>query len=77
MKTVITAKEFNTDQEKYFDLAVNEQIYIERGDNIFIVTKAKAPKRKYKAPDDDLRKAITMDEVRERLHAHVHKLFAK
>ncbi len=76
MKTVITAKEFNTDQEKYFDLAVNEQVYIERGDNVFIVTKVKVPKRKYKKPDDDLRKAITMDEARERLHTNVHKLFA-
>jgi len=29
-----------------------------------------------KKPDEKLRNAITMDEVRDRLHSHIHKLFA-
>jgi len=33
-------------------------------------------KRKHKKPDEKLRNAITMDEVRDRLHTHIHKLFA-
>ncbi|MCL2072395.1 MAG: hypothetical protein FWH18_00580 [Marinilabiliaceae bacterium] len=28
-------------------------------------------------PDDDLRKAITMEELRQSAHNHIHKLFAK
>jgi len=37
--TVISSKEFNTNQEKYFDLALNEQVFIQRGGYMFIVTR--------------------------------------
>ena len=74
--TVVNTKEFNTNQEKYFDMAVNEQVFIQREDYMFIVTIANKPKLKHKKPDEKLRNAITMDEVRDRLHKHIHKLFA-
>ena len=74
--TVVSTKEFNTNQEKYFDLAMDEHIFIQRGDCMFIVAKAPEPKLQHKQPDDELRRAVTMDEVKERLTAHVHKLFA-
>jgi hypothetical protein len=34
-------------------------------------------KRKYKAPDDDLRRAITMDEVRDSVIDYIRKKHAK
>lgn len=71
--TVVSTKEFNANQEKYFDIAENEQIYIQRDDCMFIVTRSP---EKFKEPDDDLRRAVSMEVVRERLHEHVHKLFA-
>ena len=60
--TVVSTKEFNTNQERYFDMAANEQVYIQRGDCFYIMKKISKPIRKYKKPDGDLRRAITMDE---------------
>jgi len=60
--TVVSTKEFNTNQEKYFDMALDDEIYIQRGDCLFIVTRVNGHEKKYKEPDDDLRRAITMDE---------------
>ena len=74
--TVVSTKEFNTHQEKYLDMAVNEKVYIQRDDCIFIVTRATEPARTYKEPDEDLRRAITMEELRVSAHEHIHQLFA-
>ena len=71
---VVSTKEFHNQQEKYLDMAVNGQVYIQRDDCMFIVTKS--PER-YKEPDDDLRRAVSMEVVRERLHKHVDKLFTR
>ena len=74
--TVVSTKEFSTNQKKYFDMAVNEQVFVQREDFMFIVARAIEPRWKHKKPDEKLRNAITMDEVRDRLHSHIHKLFA-
>ena len=74
--TVVSTKEFGTNQDKYFDMAVNEQVFVQREDYMFIVSRASAPKWKHKKPDEKLRNAITLDEVKDRLHSHIHKLFA-
>jgi hypothetical protein len=74
--TVVNTKEFNANQEKYFDMAMNECIFIQRGDCTFIVVNSNEPKMKHKKPDSNLHNAVTMDEVKERLNAHIHKLFA-
>ena len=50
--TVISSKEFATNQKKYYDLAVKQDILIKRGKNKFRVSNAK----KYDEvlePDDD------------------------
>lgn len=45
--------------KKYLDLAKNEEIIIQRGrDEAFVLTKAD-----YLEPDEDLERAITMDEL--------------
>ena len=36
--TVISSKEFMTNEDKYFDLALNERVFIKKGNNIFFVT---------------------------------------
>ena len=74
--TVVSTREFNTHQEKYFDLAINEQVYIKRGSNMFMVSRANEPEIAYKEPDDDLRRAITKDELLEDLYAYIDKMFA-
>ena len=74
--TIVSTKEFNAHQEKYLDIAINEKVYIQRDDFMFMVTKATEPARTYKEPDDDLCRAITMEELRASVHEHIHKLFA-
>ena len=74
--TVVSTREFNTHQEKYFDLAINEQVYIKRGSNMFMVSRASEPEIAYKEPDDDLRRAITMEELRDRIFEDLEKFFA-
>ena len=34
--TVVSTKEFNSNQEKYFDMALNDHVYIQRGNGLFI-----------------------------------------
>ena len=75
--TVVSTKEFNTHQPKYFEMAINERVYVQNGDYTFIVRKASEPKRNHKKPDEKLRRAVTMDVVKERLQTHIHKLFSE
>ena len=38
--TVVSSKEFVTNQRKYFDMALNERVFIRKGSNMFFVAKA-------------------------------------
>ena len=77
--TVVSTKEFNTHQDRCFDMAVNGQGFIQREDCMFIVKRANEEDDDddYLEPDEDLQNAVTMDEVRERIHGVIHRLFAK
>jgi hypothetical protein len=35
---VVSSKEFRTNQKKYLNLAIDQQVFIKRGQNTFIVT---------------------------------------
>ena len=35
--TIVSSKEFNTNQDKYLDMALDEEICIKKGDNMFVV----------------------------------------
>ena len=35
--TVVNSKEFAINQEKYFDLAIREQVYVKRDNNMFLL----------------------------------------
>ena len=73
--TVISSKEFATNQSKYFNLALEEQVFVQRDNQMFLVTSANEYDEVLE-PDDDFYSAITMDELRERTHKFIHKLFA-
>jgi hypothetical protein len=78
--TVVSSKEFVSNQKRYFDLAVNEKLLIKRGKNVFhlICTNVDTNEEQaYLQPDDDLRNAITMDELLERTYGAIDKFFAK
>ena len=79
--TVINSKEFAMDQNKYLNLAVNDDVFIKRGENTFRLTctnggSTTAKERVYYEPDEDFYRSITMDELREKTHEFIHKLFA-
>jgi len=75
--TLISSKEFAIDQDKYFDMALDEEVYIERGENMFYLSyKTVSKEQDYLEPDDDLRNAITMDELLEGTYDIIHKFFA-
>jgi predicted transcriptional regulator len=79
--TVVSSKEFTSNQKKYFDLAVNENIIIRRGRNMFHliyapIGKQNIPEQQILEPDDDLRRAISIDELRERTYKVIDKFFA-
>jgi hypothetical protein len=78
--TIVSSKEFATNQEMYFDLAVIDEVFIERDDDLFHLMRTTADNMdgydEVLEPDEDFRRAITMDELRERTHEFIHKLFA-
>jgi len=78
--TVVSTKEFNTNQERYFDMAKNEQIVIRRGKNMFHLSYAPVeipyPEQEILEPDDDLRSGITKEEFKERANKIVQSFFA-
>ena len=74
--TVVSSKEFAINEDKYFDMAVNEQVFIRRDDMLFVVARANENKQKKRLkPDDDLRRAITGDELLERVYVSLDKFF--
>ena len=78
--TVVSTKEFTSNQEKYFDLAVNGNICIQRGENLFYLSyapiEAQYPEQPICEDNTDVETAITGDELRKRLHRRFHQKFA-
>ena len=77
---VVNIKEFASHQKKYFDLAEKEDICIKRGQSMFHLI-YKPVEKQYSEqpilePDDDLRRAITAEELLERIHVDIRKKFA-
>ncbi|MDR2146661.1 MAG: hypothetical protein LBE91_09425 [Tannerella sp.] len=74
--TVVSSMDFATDQERYFDLAMTEQVFVQRGNVLFTVTRANALENKYLEPDGDLHWAITGEELMTGIFEDMEKFFA-
>jgi hypothetical protein len=78
--TVVSTKEFNANQDKYFDMALDEQIFVKRGDYTYLVSNANnGYPNEYDEvlePDDDFRRAITGEELLKRIYIDIDKKFA-
>ena len=74
--TVVSSKEFVINQKKYFDLAVNEQVVIKRGQNRFhiICKPVEKTEKVYFEPDDDFYESITMNELLEKTYEIIDKI---
>ena len=84
--TVVSSKEFIGNEDKYFDLALDEQVFIQKGNNMFLLIYKNVDDmntyhdasvyEEILEPDDDLRSAITMDAVREKVHELIDRLYS-
>jgi len=79
--TVVNSKEFAMNQNKYYNLAVNDDVFIKRGKNMFHLMctnddSTTLKKRVYYEPDEDFYRSITIDELKEKAHEFIHKMFA-
>ena len=83
--TVVNCKEFVGNEDKYFDMALDEQVIIQKGDNMFfLIYKNMDDMNIYHdasvyeeilAPDDDFRSAVSMDEFRKRARVMVENVY--
>ena len=73
--TVVSSKEFVKNEDKYFDMALNEQVFVKRGDNMFLIINKNmniyhnaSVYEEVLEPDDDFRSAISAKELLKMLH---------
>ncbi len=70
---VISSSELRNNMKKYLDLALDEKIVIQRGRNeIFVLTR-----EEYLEPDEDLKRAISAEELLEGIEEDVKVAFRK
>ena len=75
--TVVSSKEFAINQKKYFELALNENVFVQKDEDLFVFTRTnehKEPDMIFE-PDEDFYRSISMEEVREKLHKVIDKLY--
>jgi len=78
--TTVTTQEFNANSQKYFDMAVNSDVCIRN--NQYLVRLLCQPidvvdEQMILQPDDAFYNSITAEEMRDRLHKVLDKLYAK
>jgi len=73
--TTVSSKKFAINQDKYLEMELDEQEFFPKEEKIYTVAIANKKKKKYLEPDDDFRRAITMDEFRKRTHEIIHNFF--
>ena len=78
--TVVSSKEFVSNQKKYFDLAVNEDVCIKRGKNVYYLTYQSVNETNIDEdmifePDEDFYRSISMDEFLEGALKVIDKIY--
>ena len=74
---VVSTQEFKTNQDKYLDMALDEEVCIKKGDNMFSVqylVPQNEPDVVFE-PDDDFYRSITLDELFDGVKKHIDKIF--
>ena len=78
--TIVSSKEFATKPARYYELAGKEQVVIKRGKNRYHLVCTSQPIETYPEqpvlePDDNLRRAITAEELLNRIHKDIQDKF--
>lgn len=69
---VITPEEFEANQEKYFDLAEEQQVAIKNGNKLVRLVVSERI-----LSDEDLKRGITPQEAKKRVFKRIDKLYDK
>ena len=72
--TVVSSKEFVGNQKRYFDLAVDEELFIKRGKNVFHLICTTFNGNINDVDDDD--EYITKDELLAGIYEDIDKFYA-
>jgi len=77
--TVVSSKEFAINEDKYFDLAMNEQVFVQRNNMMFIVQNMaqNIEQDVVFEPDEDFFRSIPMEEVRDKIVGYMRKKCSK
>ena len=75
--TVVSSKEFATNQKKYFDMAINEQIYVQQDDNIFhiVCSHSNVREQRISKNNDILNTALTKEQFKAEARKIVDKIY--
>jgi len=74
--TVVSSMEFVSNQDKYFDLALDGDVCIKRGTNIFhLVNGNSFENHIIFEPDEEFYSCLSPDEFRKRVREGIHKIF--
>ena len=71
--TVINSKEFISNQKRYFDLAIDEKLFIRRGKNIFHLMCTTVDNSANDADDNDY---LTKDDLLAGIHKDIDTFYA-
>jgi hypothetical protein len=75
--TIVSCNDFAANQDKYFEIALYDDVCIKKGENLFYLVKETSPKaQKDLEIEEELRNAISLDELRDSAYEHIHSLFA-
>ena len=77
--TIVSTKEFNTNQKKYFDMALNDHVIVKRGRQMFIIRNfmPNDDPDDFFEPDEDFYRSIPIEEVRDSIVEYIRKKHAK
>jgi len=76
--TIVSSKEFIANEEKYFNMALNNELIIQKGDNMFIVQNyiPNGEPDMIFEPDEDFYRSISADELLVGIYEDLDKFFA-
>ena len=73
--TVVNSKEFVSNEKRYFDLAVDEELFIKRGKNVFHLVCTTTSDGINDADDGDNDEYITKDELIAGIYEDIDKFY--
>ncbi len=70
---IVSSAEFATHQDKYFNLAIEQDVYIERDKKRFhLLYEPIVEEQPILEPDEDFYSAITAEELKKRMRTSIH-----